>query len=234
MKAQRLRIRYRLTPEALGMKHRDIVDAWAEALTAAGLDLCRSEGKRPSALISLGAPLPQGVTSDCEYLDVYLATPADLPPVAASLRGRLPPGLEAVSAEEVGPGSPSLQSLVRWAEYDAWVPAAELSREDLQAAVDGFLQDRVCIFERRKETKVKRYDIRPLVLAVSADEPAEGAHHLRLRLRAEQDSAARADDVIAALGLPAPLKVHRRALYLEEVPAVIAAHRRDSGQGGGR
>ena len=77
MKVQRLRFRYRLTADAGALGHRDIAAAWESAMTAAGLPLAQSEGKRPAPLISLAAPLPMGATSDCEIADVFLECRVD-------------------------------------------------------------------------------------------------------------------------------------------------------------
>jgi radical SAM-linked protein len=223
---QRLRFRYRVTPAGAGLGHRDIANAWLAALEGAGFAVARSQGKRPAPRVSLAAPLPQDTTSDGELADVYLDEPAPPSCVLQAVSTRLPPGLEAVAVEEVGPSAPSLQSQVRWAEYEADVPAAGLSREQVKAAIDAFLGRDSVPMEHQRENKVRRYDIRPLVLDIRRVSGAEGCHRLLLRLRAEQDMTARADQTLLALGLPAPVRVHRLRLQLDEIPAVISAFRR--------
>ncbi|HUF54729.1 MAG TPA: TIGR03936 family radical SAM-associated protein [Dehalococcoidia bacterium] len=225
MKAQRLRIRYRITPAALGLGQRDTVDALVQAFTAAGLPIARSQGKRESALISLAAPLPQGVTSDGELADVFLSEvvrPAEaLRRVAAAAR----PGIEIIGLEEIGVGSPSLQSQLRWAEYEARIPANALSEAGVQERIDSLLSSRSHAAEYKREKKTRTYDLRPLIQDITLEGVDEGGFRLRLMLRAEQENTARADETIAALGLPAPLAVHRRRLRVEEIPAVVQAFR---------
>lgn len=226
MKAQRLRFRFRLSEAARDLRHREVVSAWEDAVRQAGLDLSYSAGKRPGPQISLGAPLPQGLTSDCELVDVFLATRVDPASVLQLVAAHLPPGLEAVSAQEVGVGAPSLQSVLRWAEYEADIPAAGVSREEVDAAVERFLSQRSVMAEHRRERKEREYDVRALVLDIRLGESCAEVYRLRLRLRAEQESTARADETIAALGLPEPVRVHRTRLGLDDSPAAVQAFRR--------
>jgi len=226
MKAQRLRFRYRLTDAALNLGHRDIVNGWIGAVTAAGCQVTLSEGKRPSPQVSLGAPLPAGVTSDCEFVDVFLAEPVAPASVLAGVRDRLPSGIEAVSVAETSVGGSSLQAELRWAEYEVAVPRDGLSRADIEAKVATMLSAHEMLVEREREKGVKRFDLRPLVLDVRLLCEDEGSFTLRLRLRAEANHTARADDTIAALGLPPATRTHRVRLHLEEIPAIIAAYRR--------
>jgi len=47
-----------------------------------------------------------------------------------------------------------------------------------------------------------------------------------MRLRAEPERTARADQVAAAIGLPSTAEIRRTRLSLEEVPPVLSAYRR--------
>jgi radical SAM-linked protein len=226
MKAQRLRFHYRLTPAALALNHRDIVNAWIAALADAGFDIAYSEGKRPAPQVSIGAPLPQGVTSDGELVDIFLARPADPAAVLDAARQHLPDGIEAASVTETSVGGPSLQSRLKWAEYEVDTPADGCTPETAEAAVRALLAADHLPFEHRKETKVKCFDLRPLVLSVCIEGASGDSIALSMRLRAEPEATARADQVVAALGLPPPSRVHRKSLHLEDVPPVIAAYRR--------
>lgn len=226
MKAQRLRFRYRLLAPARELRHREIVSAWESAVRASGLDLAYSQGKRPAPQISLAAPLPLGATSDAELMDLCLATRADPAEALSRIAGQLPDGLEAVSVSEIGVNAPSLQSVLRWAEYEADVPSEGISREDAQSAIERFLSSTSVIMEHRNERKTRDYDLRPLVLDLRLAEERPGVHRLRMRLRAEQEATARADQTCVALGLPEPARVHRTKLTLDDSSAAIQAYRR--------
>ncbi len=225
MKAQRLRFRYRITPEARGLGQRDLARAWEEAVVAANLPLAHSEGKRSGALIQIAAALPQGVTSDGELADVYLERAVDPSVVLAGVMKTMRPGVEAVTVEEVGVGGRSLQALLRWAEYDVRVPSNGLSAEELRRRISALLDASSVPVEHRREKKVRKYDLRPLVLDIRLEGVEDGAFRLLMRLRAEQEMTARADQTVLALELPEPLSVHRRSRRVDDVPAVLRAFR---------
>jgi radical SAM-linked protein len=225
VKAQRLRFRYRITSEAADLGQRDLVAAWTDAISAAGLPLAHSGGKRGGALIQLAAPLPQGVTSDGELADVFLEELVDPAAALAGVCAAMRPGVEVTGVEEVGPGAASLQSLMRWAEYEVRVPADGLSAADVRKRIESLLHARSLPAEHHREKKTREYDLRPLVLDVRLEAVEDGAYRLGMRLRAEQELTARADQTALALGLPAPLHVHRRRLHLDDTPAVIRAYR---------
>lgn len=241
MKAQRLRLRYRLSPPATDLRPRDLTLAWSEALTAAGLSVAMSEGKRPTAQVALAATLTQGATSDWELLDFFLAEPVDPGAVVCQVAPHLPEGVEVVGVSEIGVNAPSLQSQLRWAEYEVDVPTGGASLADVQAAVERLLAATTLASEYRRETKVREYDLRPLILdlrvegldsrgqALSLTEGEEAAatsFRLRMLLRAEQENTARTDQVVLALGLTPATRVHRLRLGVEETSTVLQAYRR--------
>jgi radical SAM-linked protein len=229
MKSQRLRFRFRLTEDALGLRHRDLIQAWESAVKGAGLPLSYSSGKRSAPQISLAAPLPQGVTSDCEVVDVLLESPADPAAALSGVSAKLPPGIEPYTVTEEGTGSQSLQAALRWAEYEADVPGDGLTEAEVRQRIECLLAKKSVPAEYRRDTRVRAYDLRPLILSIDVARTADG-FRLRMMLRAEQENTARADQVVLALGLPAPSRIHRTRLGFVTVPPVITAYRRLGGR----
>lgn len=223
MKA-RLRFLYALCAEACDLSQRELVTAWERACVEAGLPLALSEGRRTASQISVGAPLPRGVTSSCELLDVFLAEPTSSFDAPARLSPHLPAGIQALSAEEVGPSAPSLQSQVRWAEYE--VTHDDIDASAVRKSIRSMLEARTLPTEYRREKKVREYDLRPLIIDLRLLSANDGRPTVLMRLRAEPERTARADQVAAELGLPEDLRIHRTRLVLEEVPAVLSAYRR--------
>lgn len=226
MKVQRLRFRYRLTADAGALGHRDIAAAWESAMKAAGLPLAQSEAKRPAPLISLAAPLPMGATSDCEIADVFLERRVDPASALEGVGQHLPAGVEAADVYEVGVSAQAVQASLRWAEFEVTVPSEALSAEEVQAEIDQLLAADTLPSEYRREKKVREYDLRPLVLDIRLAGREGDVYVLRMRLRAEQENAARADQTVLALGLPAPMRVHRTRLEVDDSPAAVRAYRR--------
>jgi len=228
MKVQRVRITYGRGDQAREMSHLETMRALEQGMRSAGLPLAYAEGRRPTPQISIALPLVVGATSDCEMADLYLSeriTPADL---LSALRPALPPGLTALAAEEVGLAAPALQTQVRWAEYEVDVPGGQRSAAEVRRAISELLGARSLPWEHQRTTKLQRYDLRPLVVDLRLEAEGEGVHRLAIRLRVSQERSGRADQVLAALGLGPPLRVHRRRMYLEETPGAVQAYRRRS------
>ena len=224
MKVQRLRFQYRVTSGAGSLSNRDLVAAWEAAVRNAGFAVAYSEGKRASPQIALAAPLPLGVTSDCELADVYLEQRADPTTLLASLPAHLPPGIEPVSVKELGVDGPSLQSQLRRAEYEVALPSGTTTA-GLAQRVHNILAASTLPSEYVRTNKVKAYDLRPLILSIDVLEDRAPVL-IRMRLRAEQENTARADQVLLALGIGGESRVHRTRLELDEVSTVLWAYRR--------
>ncbi len=226
MKVQRLRIAFSRGEQAGQMSLLELLRAWEQAFREGGLPLAYSEGRRLTAQISTAAPLPVGVTSACELMDVFLAERVDPRSLIDRVSSHLSAGLAVQSAWEVGLALPSLQSQVRWAEYEV-VLATGRPRKDVQANIDELLAASTLPWRHERESKVRSYDLRPRVLDIWIEGEEDGALTLGMRLRAEQEMAGRADQVTAALGFTQPLlRVHRRRLYVEATPPVAQAYRR--------
>ncbi len=226
MKAQRLRLTYARGEVLRWVSNLDLMRFWERALRRAGLPLAYSEGFTPHPQISIAAALPVGFTSEAEVVDVYLSQPAPPARVTRELSRQMPPGIDLRSVEEVGLGLPSVQSQVRSAEYEVDVPADRPPAE-VEAAIERLLALETLPWEHRRETKVRRYDLRAQVNDVRLlREAPDGVLRLRMLLRTDQESTGRPEQVAAALALGPPLRVHRRRLVLAESSPARDAWRR--------
>lgn len=211
MKAQRLRVTFTRGEDLKYITHLDLMRFWERALRRAEIPVAYSEGFSPHAQIALAAPLPVGTTSDAELMDVFLERPVAPANVIRALGPHLPPAIEIRSVEEAGLALPSLQADVRFAEYDVDV-AAELA--DARDAVERFLAAESVPWEHKRESETRSYDIRQFVADISVSEAAQGIARLSMRLRNDNNGSGRPDQVVAALGLATPLRVHRTRLLL--------------------
>lgn len=212
-KAQRVRIRFARGPEAGEVGHLDLTRYWERALVEGRVPVSYSQGNRPQPRITIAAGLPTGVTSEGELLDVVLAQA--LPPgeVLQLVASHLPPGLQALEAWEVGMSLPSLPAAIRWAEYEVEIAASNGGA--VAAAVDAFLARESFPWEDTRGEKVRRYDLRPLVAELRANGHGDTVR-LSMRLRCDNAGVGRAEQVVKALGLGEPTRVHRRRLLVAE------------------
>ena len=212
-KVQRLRVTFRRGDELKYITHLDMMRFWERALRRAGLPVAYSEGFTPHPQISLATPLAVGTTSDAELMDVYLAEHVPPKRFLADLSPQLPPGVSVVGAEEVGMSLPAVQADVRFAEYE--VDVEGVPEEDARAKADEFLAKASVPWEHKRENETRSYDIRALVEAIDVA-PHDGGTRLTMRLRNDNAGAGRPEQVVAAIGLPAPSRIHRTKLVLAQ------------------
>src|SRR4030042_929087 len=109
---QRLRLRFSRGDEVKYVSHLDLMRLWERALRRAGIALAYSEGFSPHPRLSLAAPLPLGVTSEAELMDVFCTKWVSPHFLATAVSRQLPPGMEILQVQQVALTQPSLQSLV--------------------------------------------------------------------------------------------------------------------------
>jgi radical SAM-linked protein len=192
--------------------HLDLAKTWERTLRRADLPVAYSLGFHPLPKITFASALPVGCTSECELMDVILSEPVTPSDVMARLAPALPAGIAVTSVVEVPLNAPALQAELRWTEYVVTVETDEVAKQTEQK-VQTFLAAPTFPRERRG----KRYDLRPLVLSLSA-EAVQGSP-VRIVMRLLADAAAgtgRPDEVLAALGWgDTPVQIHRRKLGFE-------------------
>jgi radical SAM-linked protein len=226
MKAQRLRVTFTRGDEIKYITHLDLMRFWERALRRAEIPVSYSEGFSPHAQLSLAAPLPVGTTSDAELMDVYLDQPMVPRALVEQLVPQLTAGISIASAEEVGLALPALQADMRFAEYDVDLPADVAHEAGARAAVESFLAAETVPWEHKRDDETKSYDIRAQVAEIDIEAAADGALRLRMRLKNDNTGSGRPEQVVAALGLPAPVRIHRRRLILAGMSPSLQARRK--------
>jgi radical SAM-linked protein len=226
MKVQRLRVTFCRGEEVKYITHLDLMRLWERALRRAAIPLAYSQGYSPGPRISLAAPLPVGVTSSGELMDVYLSRRVTPYHFIKAVSQQLPPGIAMREVREVGLGLPSLQSQVRWSEYQVDV-STERSGEEVQEALAKLLAAESLSWQHQRDKEVRRYDLRSLVHDLWLEGVGDGLCALGMRLRTDSRASGRAEQVAAALGFSEPpLRIHRRRLILEETSPALQAWRR--------
>jgi radical SAM-linked protein len=222
-KVQRLRITFTRGDELKYITPLDMMRFWERALRRAGLPVAYSEGFTPHPQISLATPLAVGTTSEAELMDVYLSEHVPSKRFLSQLAKQLPAGVTAVAAEEVGLSLPAVQADVRFAEYDVDVEGA--TEDDARAKAEAFLAKPSVPWEHKREKETRAYDIRALVETIDVA-PRDRGVRLHMRLRSDNAGAGRPEQVVAALGQPAPSRIHRTKLVLAQRSPALEAWRK--------
>ena len=211
---QRLRLVFTRGSEIQYISHLDIMRMWERVLRRARVPLAYSHGFNPQPRIALAAPLPVGVTSEGELMDVFLVESVPRRDFLERVEPQLPAGVRVLDIDEVSISEPSLQSRVRFADYQVTVES-KLSRDEVEDRIRRLLSAKEVFRERRRDTRVRRYDLRPFIksLAITAWNTEQC---LEMRLVNSPSGAARPDEVLAELGLEhATQRVHRLRVLFE-------------------
>ncbi len=192
---------------AAQMSHLDLQRTVQRALRRSGLPLQYSQGFNPHAVLAFATALPVGMSSVCELMDFTAGCGPE--EALARLDPALPPGMRALRARAVSERFPALMATA--AEQD--VRIVPLQGEALCAQVAPFLAQAQCLVKKTGKNGVKDLDIRPRVLALSAQEGS-----LLARLSCAQENTLRPDLLVAALSSlaginPAPFQAERVGLY---------------------
>ncbi|HET9877940.1 MAG TPA: TIGR03936 family radical SAM-associated protein [Candidatus Limnocylindria bacterium] len=225
---QRWQLLFARRAPALRMRQADLIPAFAEAFTQAGLPLSHSNAAKPRPRIKLAANPPVGLELRGEIVEAYFD---DLVPIERiQAAGQLfPEGVELLDAREVWHGYPSASSQLRAAEYEVTALGnGELTSDELRGAVVRLLAAKTLPGKRRRGESERRADaaerdLRPLIEDVEVLDVDEKAHTAKLRmvLRLDATGAGRPEDIVNALDLPLrPLEAVRSRLLFVDTPPI--------------
>jgi len=211
---QRLRVTFCRGDEVKYISHLDVMRLWERVLRRAGIAMAYSQGFSPHPKISIAAPLPIGVTSDGELMDITMrkrVSPYHLSKVVAE---QLPRGISLSRVEQVATGLPSLQSQVRQAEYHVELET-DKGPAEVEDTLRSFMAKEHVPWQHQRDTEMRRYDLRPLVHRLWVVGWQETKCTLGMRLRTDNTASGRPEQVTAALGFGGrPSSVHRTRLVL--------------------
>jgi len=212
---QRLRVKFHRGEEVRFISHLDIMRLWHRAFIRAGVPLAYSEGFNPHPRISLAAPLALGVTSEAELMDVMLSTGLT-PHSFTSVVGRqLPVGISIIQVLNTPLALPSLQSLVRFAEYKVGLETGQ-SAAEVAGAITFLMSKTELPWQHQRDTGVRRYNLRALVDDLWLIDITDGFCNIGMKLRCDSNGSGRPEQVVAALGFANyPESIHRTGLILK-------------------
>ncbi len=212
---QRLRIRFCRGEVVKFISHLDIIRLWQRAFNRAGIPLAYSEGFNPHPRMSLAAPLALGVTSEAELMDIILAKWVSPQSFTEVVKRQLPPGIEIQQVYNIPIDMPSLQSLVRYAEYNVELET-EKGQQDIESVIASLLAAEQLPWQHQRDTGPRRYDLRALIDDLWLVDVTNGGCRIGMKLRCDSGGSGRPEQVAAALGFEDyPKSIHRTRLILK-------------------
>ena len=212
---QRLRIRLSRGQEIKFISHLDIIRLWERALRRVQIPLAYSEGFSPHPRISLAAPLPVGVTSEAELMDIFCTQWVSPHFFTAAISQQLPSGIGILQVYSNALTMPSLQSQIRYAEYQVEIETKK-KRGEIESSLISLLSLKHLPWQHRRDTGTRSYDLRALIADLRLIDWHSPYCTIDMRLYCDNSGSGRPEQVVAALGLTHhPRSIHRTKLILK-------------------
>ena len=191
---------------------------YTRAIRRADIPVAYSQGFNPHPRLSFASALAVGVTSEGEYLDIYLKDDMDPELLCNKMNEKLPSGIRFVEGRIVDEKLPSLMSLIERAETKL---PGKCHKINLPSVIGEFLSQQEIWAVRTNRKGSRQVDIRPMIHGMDAFE-RDGNIVIKAIISSGSKANLRPDLLINALfdfaGLPIVpdlfFHIHRLDLYL--------------------
>jgi len=198
---QLVRIKYCKNGPITYISHLNLAQVFTRALRRANIPVVISGGFNPRYRISFGPPLPLGISSTSEYLDIRLKEGIKVEELIERLNLVLPQGLKILRAKIILPSADSLVKVIDRASYvislkikekllDSSAKNQENKLKELEQEVENnnkrFLNLDEITVEKQTKNGIKMVDIRPSILDISVKKFKKPILELGLKLKIGQ------------------------------------------------
>jgi len=181
---QLVRVKYCKDGPIKYISHLNLAQVFTRALRRADIPVVISGGFNPRFRISFGPPLPLGISSTSEYLDIRLKKEVKVEELIERLNLILPQGLKILKAKIIPSSADSLVKIIDRASYiitlkikikekllDSAVKNQENGLKELEQEIEKnnkrFLNLDEITVEKQTKNGIKMVDIRPSILDIS-------------------------------------------------------------------
>ena len=198
---QLVRIKYCKDGPIAYISHLNLAQVFTRALRRANIPVVISSGFNPRFRISFGPPLPLGISSTSEYLDIRLKEEVKVEELTERLNLVLPQGLKILQAKIILSSADSLVKVIDRASYvitlkikekllDLAAKNQENELKELEQEVENnnkkFLNlDKITV-EKQTKNGIKMVDIRPSILDIKVQKFKSPILKLSLEIRIGQ------------------------------------------------
>ncbi len=196
----RLRLVFAKKKQVKYIGHLDLVLAWERSLRRAQIPLAYSKGFNPRPKLQVASSLPVGTTGSAEIMDIMTTHQVDPDEALARIRPALPVGIELHTVEPIPLKAPTLQHLLRQAEYRVMVET-DLPVEELTRRIETLLTAAELPQTRQRKKQLEAIDLRPWLHELAVKSVGQGEAFLTMRLAAGQYGNLRPEEVLKALGM---------------------------------
>lgn len=191
----RLSIIFHKGESARFLSHLDLMSTFEYSMRRARLPVELSEGFNPHPRMSAAAPLALGHTGEREILEIALREELPTEEVRQRLQAAVPPGIAILSVDAIPGQIKSAASRVRSATYRVSLPA---DVPDIGSRLAELLTRDALPIEEERDGKIRRRDLRPLILSLEATGPGT----VRMVVRLNSDGSTRPEQILNLLSIP--------------------------------
>lgn len=152
------------------ISHLDLLKLFSRAARRCRLPLAYSQGFNPHPELVFNAPLPLGVTSEAEYVDLSLEEELTEAECLSRLASALPEGIRPISVRKLAQGEATVMKYVCACQYRLTVCVQGIEPDRFVSEIQArlALEEPILIMKKSK-SGVKETDIRPLIRAFFDD-----------------------------------------------------------------
>lgn len=198
---QLVRVKYCKEGPIKYISHLNLAQVFTRTLRRADIPVVKSEGFNPRFRISFGPPLPLGISSTSEYLDIRLKEGIKTEELVEKLNWVLPQGLKILRAKIIPSSAGSLVKIIDKASYIITLKIKEIlldlavknQEDELKKLKQGigknnkrFLNLDEIIVEKQTKNGIKRIDIKPSILDIKVQKFKSPILKLSLGIRIGQ------------------------------------------------
>ncbi|MBP3392195.1 MAG: DUF2344 domain-containing protein [Clostridia bacterium] len=152
------------------ISHLDLLKLFSRAARRCRLPLSYSHGFNPHPELVFNAPLPLGVTSEAEYVDLSLDEELLEGECFSLLASSLPEGIRPLSVRKLAPGEATVMKYVCACQYRLLVKVQGTTPDEFVTAIQTKLsKNEPILIMKKSKSGVKETDIRPLIRAFFED-----------------------------------------------------------------
>lgn len=197
------------------ISHLDLLRAFTRAISRADLPVRYTQGFNPHQIMTFSLPLPIGVTSECEFVDVDFEESAENDEIMSRLNETLPPDIRILSVGALVKSAAN----IAFAEYEIMLRASfELNKE----AIEGFFKQEEIPVTKKTKKGDKEVNLAEYIRSVKIDETEETTLKMTVCLAAGGAKNIKPDIMISSLegylnlGEFDEVKIHRTKIFTEE------------------
>jgi radical SAM-linked protein len=200
---QLVRVKYCKDGPIKYISHLNLAQVFTRALRRANIPVVISGGFNPRFRISFGPPLPLGISSTSEYLDIRLKEEVKVEELTERLNMVLPQGLKILRVKIIPSSAYSLVKIIDRASYiitlkirikekllNSAVKNQKNKLKELEQEIEKnnkrFLNLDEITVEKQTKNGIKRVDIRPSILDISVKKIKKKILKLGLELKIGQ------------------------------------------------